>query len=85
MLSRAGAAFMGVSLGEREFMNDTNGLAHSNPNATPQIIATTKACRRHRDPLDYQRPYDSMRRYAELPALKYGCARTRHSCYRAMR
>ncbi len=66
-------------------MNNTHGLSHSNLNATPQIILTTRACRRHRDPLDYQHPYDSMRRYAELLALKYDFARTGHSYYRAMR
>ena len=76
---------MGVSLGEWAVMNNTDGLAHSNQNATPQIIVTTRAGRRHRDPLDYEHPYDSMRRYAELLALKYDCARTRHSYYRAMR
>jgi hypothetical protein len=39
--------------------------------ATPQITVTARDCRRHRDPLDYQHPYDSMRRYPELLALKY--------------
>ena len=62
---------MGVSLGEWAVMNNTNGLAHSNQNATPQIIVTMRACRRHRDPLDYQHPYDSMQRYTKLLALKY--------------
>jgi hypothetical protein len=62
---------MGVSLAEWAVMNNTNGLAHSNQNATPQIIVTMRACRRHRDPLDDQHPYDSMQRYAELLALKY--------------
>jgi hypothetical protein len=66
-------------------MNNANVLPHSNLNATPQIIVTTRAGRRHRDPIDYEHPYDSMRRYAELLALKYDCARTRHSYYRAMR
>lgn len=38
-----------------------------------------------RDPLDYTHPYDSMRRYARLLALRHDSARTRHSYYRAMR
>ena len=69
--SRAWAGFMGVSLGEWAVMNNANVLLHSKQNATPQITVTTRDCRRHRDPLDYQHPYDSMRRYPELLALKY--------------
>ena len=45
----------------------------------------TRAGQRHRDPLVYRHPYDSMRRYAELLALRHDSARTRHSYYRAMR
>lgn len=45
----------------------------------------TRAGRRERDPLLYAHPYDSMRRYAELLALRHDSARTRHSYYRAMR
>lgn len=45
----------------------------------------TRAGQRHRDPLAYTHPYDSMRQYAELLALRHDCARTRHSYYRAMR
>lgn len=40
---------------------------------------------RGRDPLDYTHPYDSMRRFAELLALRHDSPRTRHSYYRAMR
>ncbi|MFZ4779019.1 MAG: tyrosine-type recombinase/integrase [Terrimicrobiaceae bacterium] len=50
-----------------------------------QPTINTRAGRRHRDPLDYNHPYDSMRRYAELLALRHDCPRTRHSYYRAMR
>ena len=56
------AGFIGVSLGEWAVMNKTNGLAHSNQNATPQIIVTM---------MDYKHTYDSMQRYPELLALKY--------------
>ena len=62
---------MEVSLAEWAVMNSANVLPHSIQNATPQIIATTRDCRRHCDPLDYQHPYDSMRRYAALLVLKY--------------
>ena len=33
-------------------------------------ICQQEVCRRHRDPLDYRHPYDSMRRYTELAALE---------------
>ncbi len=45
----------------------------------------TRAGERHRDPLLYTHPYDSMRRFAELLALRHDSPRTRHSYYRAMR
>ncbi len=48
---------MEVSLGAWAVMNNTDGLAHSNQDATPQIIVTTRAGRRHRDPIDYEHPY----------------------------
>ena len=50
-----------------------------------QPSINTRAGRCQRDPLDYHHPYDSMRRYAELLALRHDSARTRHSYYRAMR
>ena len=62
---------MVMSLGEWAVMNNTHGLPHSNQNATPQITVPTRDCRRHRGPLYYQHPYDSMQRYAEPLALKY--------------
>jgi hypothetical protein len=49
------------------------------------ITLNARAGQRGRDPLDYTHPYDSMRRYAELLALRHSSARTRHSYYRAMR
>jgi hypothetical protein len=52
-------------------MNNANVLPHSNRNATPQITVSTRDSRRHRDPLDNQHTNESMRRYAELLALKY--------------
>lgn len=40
----------------------------------------------HRDPIDYEtHPYPSMKRFAELLALRFNTPRTRHSYYRQMR
>ena len=64
-------------------MNNTKSPQQSNHQDQPTI--NTRAGRRQRDPLDYNHPYDSMRRYAELLALRHDCGRTRHSYYRAMR
>ena len=63
-------------------MNNTKRPQHKDTTAS---TINTRAGRRHRDPLDYSHPYDSMRRYAELLALRHDCGRTRHSYYRAMR
>lgn len=53
--------------------------------ATKIATINTRAGQPRRDPLDYSHPYDSMRRYAELLALRHDCPRTRHAYYRAMR
>ena len=37
------------------------------------------------NPVDYQHPYESMGRFAELLALRYDANRTRHSYYRQLR
>lgn len=66
-------------------MNNANVLAHGNQNAISQTIFTIRAGPQHRNSIDYEHPYDSMRRYAELLALQHDCARPRHSYYRAMR
>jgi hypothetical protein len=45
-----------------------------------------KAGARYADPLDYaQHPYESMKRFAQLLALRYDMARTRHAYYRDLR
>lgn len=56
-------------------MDNTKGPQHHNPNTL-----NIRAGKRPRDPLH---PYDSMRRYAELLALRHDSTRTRHSYYRA--
>jgi integrase/recombinase XerD len=61
-------------------MDNTKRPQHHNPNTL-----NIRAGKRLRDPLDYHHPYDSMRRYAELLALRHDSTRTRHSYYRAMR
>lgn len=50
-----------------------------------QANINTRADRHRSDPLTYNHPYDSMRRYAELLAIRYDSHRTCHSYYRAMR
>jgi len=64
-------------------MNNTKDTAFHNKNS-PSLIFT-RAGQQHCDPLDYNHPYDSMRRHAELLALRHDSPRTRHSYYRAMR
>ena len=61
-------------------MNNTKCTA-SNPSSSN---IHTRAGQHHRDPLSYNHPYDSMRRYAELLAVRHDSPRTRHSYYRAM-
>lgn len=74
---------MGGRLREWAVMNNTKRPEQSkNPTAS---TINARAGRRHRDPLVYNHPYDSMRRYAELLAVRHDSARTRHSYYRAMR
>ena len=64
-------------------MNYTNRRTQSKE-STPATI-NTRAGVRQCDPLYYRHPYDSMRRYAELLAVRHDSPRTRHSYYRAMR
>ena len=47
-------------------MDNTKRPQHHNPNTL-----NIRAGKRLRDPLDYHHPYDSMRRYAELLALRH--------------
>ena len=49
-------------------------------------IVRLKAGARYSDPLDNaQHPYDSMKRFAQLLALRYDMVRTRHCYYRDLR
>jgi hypothetical protein len=82
MAERSGACagFIGASLAEWAVMNNTNRVAHSNQNGTSQITVTTRDSRRHRGPLDNQHPNESMRRYAELAALKYQKMKENEPC-----
>lgn len=64
-------------------MNNTKPLSRSGQTTASRI--NTRAGQRYGDPLGYRHPYDSMRRYAELLALRHDSPRTRHSYYRAMR
>jgi len=58
---------------------------HNTKQTPPNAIINTRAGRNLPDPLTYNHPYDSMRRYAELLALRHDSQSTRHSYYRAMR
>ena len=44
-----------------------------------------KAGGRYSDPVTYNHPYDSMRRFAQLLALRFDMVRTQHSYYRDLR
>ena len=48
-------------------------------------VGRPKAGALYKEPLDYAHPYDSMKRFAQLLALRYDMARTRHSYYRDLR
>lgn len=54
-------------------------------NVNPSTIIRPRAGNRYRNPLDYDHPYPSMRRFAELLNLRHDANRTRHAYYRDMR
>ena len=51
----------------------------------PKPVTKIDAGRQHADPLGYEHPWPSMRRFAELLALRHDGIRTRHCYYRDMR
>jgi site-specific recombinase XerD len=56
------------------------------PNVNPSASSNRpRAGNRYRNPLDYDHPYPSMRRFAELLNLRHDANRTRHAYYRDMR
>lgn len=55
------------------------------PRTTVPVRILTRDERRYGEPLDYLHPYDSMRQFADLLALRYDARRTRHAYYRALR
>jgi hypothetical protein len=63
-------SFIQASLAEWAVMNNP-WLSSQQAECNTSNICQQEVCRRHRDTLDYRHPYDSMRRYAELLALKY--------------
>ena len=69
--------------GVREWASIDNS---KRPDFHPEsLIISTRAGRNLADPLTYRHPYDSMRRYAQLLALRHDSSRTRHAYYRASR
>ena len=61
-----------------------SGQAHSQPYFNAQHRPRTNSGRRGADPLTYTHRYPSMRRFAELLALRYLLERTRHAYYRQL-
>lgn len=61
------------------------GQAHSQPYFNAQHRPRPNSGRRGADPLTYIHRYPSMRRFAELLALRYPLERTRHAYYRQLR
>ena len=61
--------------------------ADSPPDSPPagEPTVRVKAGARYSDPLTYDHPHDSMRRFAQLLALRFDTVRTRHSYYRNLR
>ena len=55
----------------------------SAPDRKPAICVKVGA--RYSDPVTYTHPYESMRRFAQLLALRFDMVRTRHSYYRDLR
>jgi site-specific recombinase XerD len=51
--------------------------------AAPTVIRTS--ARDYANPVDYDHPYESMARFADLLALHYDANRTRHAYYRQLR
>jgi hypothetical protein len=62
-------------------MKTTNPVPPHLPNLHP--IRTSG--REYVNPVDYQHPYDSLPRFADLLALRYDANRTRHAYYRQLR
>jgi integrase/recombinase XerD len=57
----------------------------TNPNPHLNLAKIRLGEREVGNPIDYQHPYASMARFAELLALRYDANRTRHSYYRQLR
>jgi site-specific recombinase XerD len=66
--------------------NDTdNTVQQTRSHAPRQAQNRPDAGRRGADPLDYAHRHDSLRRFADLLALRYDLARTRQAYYRQLR
>ena len=66
--------------------NDIDDTVQQTRNYAPlQAQNRPDAGRRGADPLDYAHRHDSLRRFAELLALRYDLARTRQAYYRQLR
>ena len=64
---------------------DKSKTTDSTKTSPSKIHRSPAPGRRHRNPVDYDHPYPSMREFAILLNLRYSGNRTRHAYYRAMR
>lgn len=61
----------------------TAAMVHSSAPVDVSTVRTT--ARDYENPVDYQHPYESMARLAQMLALRYDANRTRHAYYRQIR
>ena len=66
-------------------MNTPKIVPTHNVHSTPNLHSIRTAARDYVNPVDYRHPHDSMRRFAELLALRYDANRTLHAYYRQLR
>jgi site-specific recombinase XerD len=64
-------------------MKNTPHCSHKDSHPANPIFRTSG--RQYTNPVDYEHPYESMARFAQLLALRYDANRTRHSYYRQVR
>jgi integrase/recombinase XerD len=66
-------------------MQNQKPTVPTNPNPHLNLSKIRLGEREVDNPVDYQHPYESMARFAELLALRYDANRTRHAYYRQLR
>jgi integrase/recombinase XerD len=66
-------------------MNHQNNPSTDITNPNLNVSKIRLGQREYVNPVDYEHPYESMTRFAELLALRYDANRTRHAYYRQLR